>query len=130
MREAFIDKDLRQVGGSQYFVWNWLSSSGHSGGILLGVKHDLMEVGAFQEGEYFTSALVRSKKDDFKWEVVVVYGPAHHDKSEAFLELSNKCQRTRVPIVIGGDFNLIRCAEDKNNDHKLESSEDVQLFYC
>jgi exonuclease III len=69
---------------------------------------------------------VRSKKDGFKWEVVVVYGHAHHDKSEAFLELSNKCQRTRVPIVIGGDFNLIRCAEDNNNDHKLESSEDVQ----
>jgi hypothetical protein len=37
-------------------------------------------VGAFDEGGHFLSALLRNKKDGFKWEVLVVYGPAHHDK--------------------------------------------------
>jgi hypothetical protein len=50
----------------------------------LGIKQVVVEVGAFDEGEFFISALIRSKKDDFKWKVVVVYGPAQHDKSEVF----------------------------------------------
>jgi hypothetical protein len=29
------------------------------------------------KGIFFISALLRDKKDGFKWEVVVVYGPAH-----------------------------------------------------
>jgi hypothetical protein len=44
----------------------------------------VVEVGAFDEGELFLSALMTSKKDDFKWEVVVVYGPTQHDKSKGF----------------------------------------------
>jgi hypothetical protein len=43
-----------------------------------------VKVGAFDEGEQFLSALLRNKKDGFKWEVIVVYGPAHHDKSRDF----------------------------------------------
>jgi hypothetical protein len=60
------------------------TARGHSGGILLGVKKDCVKVGAFDEGEQFLSALLRNKKDGFKWEVIVVYGPAHHDKSRDF----------------------------------------------
>jgi hypothetical protein len=75
---------------------------GHSGGVLLGVKQEVVEVGAFDQGEFFLNALVSHKKDGFKWEVGVVYGPAQHENIEAFLEeLSAKCQRTMVPIVQG-----------------------------
>jgi hypothetical protein len=75
-------------------------------------------VGAFDEGGHFLSALLRNKKDGFKWEVLVVYGPAHHDKSREFLvELAEKYDRTSVPIVMGGDFNLIRGRGDKNNQN-------------
>jgi hypothetical protein len=72
------------LGGNHDFLWNWLADRGHSGGILLGVKQDCVRVGAFDEGEQFLSALLRNKKDGFKWEVIVVYGPAHHDKSRDF----------------------------------------------
>jgi hypothetical protein len=60
---------------------------------------------------------LRDKKDEFKWEVAVEYGPAQHENSERFLELSRKCERTGVPIVLGGYFNLIRGRCDKNNDN-------------
>jgi hypothetical protein len=62
----------------------------------------VVEVGVFDQGELFLSALVRHKKDGFKWEVGVVYGLAQHENIEDFLEeLSAKCQKTMAPIVWG-----------------------------
>jgi hypothetical protein len=34
IKEEFIKKELKQLGGSNDFVWNWLSARGHSRGIL------------------------------------------------------------------------------------------------
>jgi hypothetical protein len=80
------------------------------GGVLLGIKLDVVEVGAFDQRDHFVRALLRNRKDGFKWEVVVVYGLAQHDRSTGFLEeLEWKCERTTMTMVIGGDFNLIRC---------------------
>jgi hypothetical protein len=54
---------------------------------------------------------------NFKWEIIIVYGPADHRRSATFLEeLSRKVSASQLPVVIGGDFNLIRSADDKNND--------------
>jgi hypothetical protein len=107
------------VGGGQDFIWDWVPAVGHSGGILLGVRMDVVEVGAFDQGEFFACALFKNKSDGFKWEVVVVYGPTQHTRFVAFLgELEQKCQKAEVPLVIGGDFNLIRCRTDKSNDFR------------
>jgi exonuclease III len=115
-KEEFSYSELRQLEGKHDFVWNWLAAKGHSGGILLGVKQDSVEVGAFDEGSHFLSSLLRNKKDGFKCEVVVVYDSTQHDKSNEFLEeLANKCNKTSVPMVMRGDFNLIRGRSDKNN---------------
>jgi exonuclease III len=116
--DDFSMNELEQIGGKVDFVWNWLSAKGHSGGILLGIKEDVVEVGVVDQGEFFLGALLRHKKDGFKWEVIVIYGPACHEKSEEFLEeLKNKCLKTEVLVVIGGDFNLICCGADKNNSN-------------
>jgi hypothetical protein len=46
-----------------------------------------------------------------------IYGPADHALSASFLqELSLKVQNTPLPIIMGGDFNLLRTGQDKNND--------------
>jgi hypothetical protein len=75
-------------------------------------------LGLLMKGIFFISALLRDKKDGFKWEAVVVYVTAQYDKSEKFLEeLSEKCEKTKVPMVFGGDVNLIRGRGDKNNDN-------------
>jgi hypothetical protein len=44
-----------------------------------------------------------------------VYGPAHHDSSADFiLELSDTCSQEDLPLLMGGDFNLIRSNKDIN----------------
>ena len=45
-----------------------------------------------------------------------VYGPADHSRSASFLEeLEREVKACRVPVLISGDFNLIRGPKDKNN---------------
>jgi exonuclease III len=44
-----------------------------------------------------------------------VYGAAQKEHKSRFLsELSAFCLRSQVPLLIGGDFNIIRKAEEKN----------------
>jgi exonuclease III len=46
-----------------------------------------------------------------------IYGPADHSFSRVFLsEITHKINSTVEPLIMGGDFNLIRSEEDKNND--------------
>lgn len=57
------------------------------------------------------SMALRHRKSNFRWEMVTVYGPTQHNLSHVFLEeLHNKCQSSVLPVVLGGDFNLIRKA--------------------
>ena len=60
------------------FSWHWLPSSGttgHSGGILLGMKDTTFEVGRMDQGKFFVSMEIFERALNFKWEVVIVYGP-------------------------------------------------------
>ncbi|KAE8802765.1 non-ltr retroelement reverse transcriptase [Hordeum vulgare] len=53
----------------------------------------------------------------FKWEIIIVYGPVDHRRSAAFLaEISRKVSTATLLVVVGGDFNLLRFAEDKSNE--------------
>jgi hypothetical protein len=36
IKEEFTNRELRQIGGKHDFIWNWKSTKGHSGGMLLG----------------------------------------------------------------------------------------------
>jgi endonuclease/exonuclease/phosphatase family metal-dependent hydrolase len=50
------------------------------------------------------------------FEFIGVYGPADHARSRNFLEeLEVKVSSTQYPVVVAGDFNLIRGSADKNN---------------
>lgn len=49
------------------------------------------------------------------WDLLVVYGVAQTEHKAAFLaELSKEFQASRRPIVIGGDFNILRKESEKN----------------
>ncbi|EMS57304.1 putative anion transporter 2, chloroplastic [Triticum urartu] len=77
-------------------------------GILLGIKDATFEVGSMDIGEFYVSMEVFERALNFKWEIVVVYGPADHHRSEAFLdELLRKVSAAQLLVVVGGDFNLI-----------------------
>jgi hypothetical protein len=60
---------------------------------------------------------LRNKSDHFIWSLVSVYGAAQDENKAAFLrELVNLAKDNPHPILIGGDFNILRFRQDKNND--------------
>jgi hypothetical protein len=56
------------------------------------------------------------KLDVFVWKLVNVYGPAHDDRKSEFLEdIHTFVQSSEIPILLGGDFNLVRKVEEKSS---------------
>jgi hypothetical protein len=117
IRKSFT-KELYDLSGGSCFRWVWKPTVGHSGRILVGIKEETYEVEEVELGEYFISMVLRSRLANVIWELITMYGPAQHNLSIDFIsELSRKCMRATLPLLLGGDFNLIRFAEDKNNSN-------------
>jgi len=114
----FSDQDLQDLAGGLHFTWVWLPARGHSGGILLGARVDTLEVEAHDIREFSIQMDLRNRLTNFRWSVVVVYGPAQHDLSRNVLaELDEICNQRNLPMIMGGDFNLIRKESEKSSDH-------------
>ncbi|KAI5007557.1 hypothetical protein ZWY2020_054617 [Hordeum vulgare] len=118
LRMYFSLQELEHL-SSHMFAWHWLPSSGttvHSSAILLGVKDATFDIGSMNRGEFYVSMEIFERAITFKWEIVVVYGPTDHSRSTTFLEeLHHKISCATLPVVVGGDFNLIPCVQDKSN---------------
>ncbi|XP_071683729.1 uncharacterized protein [Lolium perenne] len=118
MRQDFTDQELRNLVEGEQFVWHWTPANGRSGGMLMGIRDSLFEVGALAQGEFFLSAKLYHRPTKFKCEFIGVYGPADHSRSASFLqELEGRVDNSQFPIMLMGDFNLIRGAQDKNNSN-------------
>jgi hypothetical protein len=88
------------------------------GGILMGIDMDIYDIGSIDERDFYVKFILCNKNDCFKWALTVVYGPAQNDRKDAFLtELVQFVSRETLPIVIGGDFNILRGPKDKNKDN-------------
>jgi hypothetical protein len=88
------------------------------GGILMDVREESIELEDYEVGEFYVSMVLRNRASNWRWEMLIVYGPAQHEKSREFIaELSRKCLYATLPMVLGGDFNLIRNANEKNNSN-------------
>ncbi|XP_071685098.1 uncharacterized protein [Lolium perenne] len=84
--------------------------------MLLGFRDDCFEVGEWRKATFFISSLILQRSNNMKWCFMLVYGPADHNRTNEFLEvLERSVAACPVPIVVGGDFNLIRSAGDKSN---------------
>jgi exonuclease III len=118
IKQDFTDQELRGLEVGERFFWSWLPANGHSGGVLIGFRDSVFEVGMVEIGSFFVSASVLRRADRMKLEIMGIYGPADHASSVRFLEeISNKVASSNLPIIMGGDFNLTHIPEDKNNDH-------------
>ena len=116
-KKDFSQAMLNGLCGGRDFVWHWTEPHGRSGGILVGVNLDHIEVGGIEEGDFFVKFRLRDKKDGFKWVLIAVYGAAQPSFKEKFLtELVQACNKEKLPIMVGGDFNIIRNPSEKNND--------------
>ncbi|KAE8783092.1 hypothetical protein D1007_43469 [Hordeum vulgare] len=117
MRTEFSHSELEPP-SSHLFSWHWLPSSGttgHSGSILLGVKDATFEIGSMDRGEFYVSMELFEQALNF--DVIVVYGPADHHRSTAFLEeLKRKVAAAQLLMVVGGEFDLIRSEAGKSNN--------------
>jgi hypothetical protein len=50
-----------------------------------------------------------------KWCLVIVYGAAQpRDKEDILIELGMVCRDQSIPLLVGGDFNLLRFSSEKN----------------
>lgn len=70
------DSLLRKFDPSQEFLWMWNPSKGKSGGILVGVRIELYDVGSFKQGEYMLQLNLWDKSNKIKWNLLIVYGAA------------------------------------------------------
>jgi hypothetical protein len=98
----FSQDTLDNFSGGRNYVWHWTAPRGRSGGILLGVNLDVMDVRSIEDGEFFVKFRVRDKERDFKWVLVAVYGAAQPEFKESFLtELVHSCYHEKLPLCIG-----------------------------
>jgi hypothetical protein len=98
-------------------LWSWIEPKGQSGGILLGINPSVFDIGYISQGDYHIKFRMRNKADGFQWNLIAVYGAAQPEHKQSFLsELVQCCQSESLPVAIGGDFNIIRGPQDKNND--------------
>ena len=117
-RDNFAPQFLSSLVGGIDFDWHCLPPRGRSGGILLGVRCDSLEVRSVVMGDFAVKFRVRSRIDGFNWALVAVYGAAQPEfKAEFLADLVRICGSEQLPILVGGDFNIIRRREEKNNDN-------------
>ena len=108
---------LNDFCGGREFFWHWVPPRGRSGGILLGVDLSVFVVESTQVGDFFVKFIVKNKCDGFRWVLMAVYGAAQPEHKDSFLaEFVNTCSSETLPLLVGGDFNIIRSPEEKNND--------------
>ena len=106
---------MNRLSGGIDFVWHSHPPRGHSGGILLGVRADTMDVFDVSDGEFHIKLHIRNKTDNFIWSLVTVYGPTQEEFKEPFLtELVTLAKDNPDPIIIGGDFILLRFPFEKS----------------
>lgn len=119
IKTDFSFRELLAYDPLQRFDWHWVPSVGHSGGILMGCNRDVCDVMNWEVGVFFLAATIKHRASGLSWVIVCVYGPADHSRSAEFLlELTNLVEAKRavnMPLIVGGDFNLIRSGADKNN---------------
>ena len=117
-RKQFSNTFLKNLCAGRDFLWHTKEPRGRSGGILMGIDLNVFDIGAIDEGDFYVKFLLSNKNDGFKWSLVCVYGPAQDNLKEQFLaELVSMVSHETVPILIRGDFNILRSAKEMNNDN-------------
>ena len=82
--------------------------------MLIGINSTTLHVKNVDVGDFCVKLYIKSKSDGFEWVLVSVYGAAQDDHKPLFLsELVRLCENEPLPMLVGGDFNIIRKPEEK-----------------
>lgn len=83
--------------------------------LLCGIKSSRFDIHYSDVGRFFVRVLLTDRKSLHKFYLVIVYGAAQDCDEESFLAtLSDLCVDQSIPLLIGGDFNILRFHSDKN----------------
>ena len=117
-RSNFTVPFLRDLSCGKDFNWFCLPPHGRSGGILVGINVNTLKVNKVENGDFCVKLSLKSKCDGFEWVLVPVYGAAQDSLKHEFLsELVRLCEVETLPMLLAGDFNILRKPEEKSNDN-------------
>ena len=117
-RANFSVPFLRDLSCGRDFHWYCLPPHGRSGGILVGLNANTLKVNKVENGDFCVKLTIKSKSDGFEWVLVPVYGAAQDALKHEFLsELVRLCDDEPLPMLLAGDFNLLRRPEEKSNNN-------------
>jgi exonuclease III len=115
-RASFPANTLNTICAGRDFIWHCMAPRGRSGGMILGIHLLTFDIGEIEEGEFFIRFKLRYKEHDFKFNLISIYDPAQVDQKANFLsEVVRVCSKDTIPIIIGGDFNIIHRPDEKNS---------------
>jgi hypothetical protein len=111
-RSNFLAPFLKHISGGMDYMWYCLPPHRRSGGILVGINMETILIQKVETGDFCVKLFVKSKLDGFEWILVGVYGAAQEAHKPDFLaELVLICEHEILPMLVGGDFNIIRRKE-------------------
>lgn len=114
IKSTYPDSFFRKIDLGKLFAWKWLPAIGKSGGILCGVRVDRFDIINVETGNFSLVANVFDKKFKKSLVLATVPGPAHDEGKEQFLtELAHICNNRHLPMLIRGDFNILRYSSEK-----------------
>jgi exonuclease III len=117
-RSNFSNAFIASLSGDTDFAWFCLPPMGRSGGILVGINTCTLQIKKVDNGDFCVKFHVRCKHDGFEWILVSVYGAAQDNRKPEFLsELVRICDSESLPLLLAGDFNILRKPEEKSNDN-------------
>lgn len=109
IKQKFTSRELSGLIKGQDLTWEWIAPNGRSGGLLIGANKEILEVLDYKEGMFCHGLILKSVDSGFIWGVINVYGPVQLDtKSEFLKDLMGLILTFDVPMIVGGDFNLVR----------------------
>jgi len=109
--------DVLTILGQAFHSFVYLPARGTRGGILVVWRSDVFSAECHQVHRHSISVKFRTD-GDITWWFSGIYGPHLDADKPAFLdELREVRCHCNGPWMLAGDFNMIYCAEDKNNEN-------------
>ncbi|KAL4320202.1 hypothetical protein GQ457_18G015870 [Hibiscus cannabinus] len=108
-------KTVRQISGStNKYNFSFIASEGAAGGLISLWDPVFFKCESVVGSKNYIVLIGTLAKQDFKCALINVYGP--HDvgeRSQMFDNLSKCIFDLQVPVIVGGDFNVVRTKEEK-----------------
>lgn len=115
-KSEFSPGMLRSITGNVLFNWCSLRAKRSAGGILIGADANVFTLTPGEILDFSLSVMLTNKVTGFAFKLIVVYGSPYEEGKPAFIDELHKVMGAwQGPVMIGGDFNLVRSVMDKSN---------------